>query len=1139
MPSILGTRVERVNTFRAHLATVDCASLGAPNKRVYVSKGWLKSEFLAHVGPSGFGQSLFWLVTQGGALKRAGFERFELAIDSPRVALARAQSGQPLPTPALLPPLQHGRPRGRRSPPVAGQLREAQLELLRDKASISIEASSLIGTEALVGTQLELSIIITNCWDRPHAPPHRQLLRVFPLTQTKSITVHSPMLPAALKCGVPLRVAAVFAPHDLGMHRTILVFDFGTFRVGRLVSLSATAEGAALIRPIAPYVQPARRPPPPADRPAEELIPGEQLARARARGIYIPPAQHKLPPAFLDGSVDVGALVCRGPQPAWDSYARHWHTLLWLEEAQMRLDIRSFDQLRVGLTPCRNIRAWWLDVPGLAENRPSVQRGDTVIVRPQGRADRRAWEGVVHQVELARVLLKFDLRFGYTPGERVDVEFTFTRTALRVQHEAINQALSASAAQTLRPMVLPAAHDMPPARPPRVRPSAALSVTREQLNPEQREAVEQIVQADAPAVPYVVFGPPGTGKSHTLAAAIGELLYRAPHTAQAGLGGEMQAMLSSLMQVLSLGPTRRILICAPSNAATDSLTQRLIACAGVGPSELLRLYSFTHSFEQVGRRWLAGGRRAAVYGRQRDAEHTHACAARTPPAPRPQTPMARSAHALMNHGPRRKSVRAACSRPHAPPLFAVRTEQVPDQPERLSLRRFAAYSQGAGGFEMPALAALLKFRVVAATCAMAAKLALHGVPEGHFTHIVIDEAGHALEVEAFAVFARLVARAGAKPCTQLVLAGDPRQLSPLVRSPLAKQHGLERSLLERLMALPVYARQAGAAPPAGPADDAVPPYDPRCMTKLVRNYRSHPFLLELPSRLFYDSELRACADKAATHSMLRWEGLPNPSVPLLFHGVEGKDEREANSPSWFNAHEASTVSALVGQLLDYRASRVTADDIGVITPYRKQVQKIRTLLARAHPGAANVKVGSVEEFQGQERRIIIVSTVRSTTDKQVLEFDRKHNLGFVGNAKRFNVAITRAKALLIVVGNPKVLRHDAYWGLLLRQALDAGAYVGCDAGTQREDELQAALAALRVDEDDEGASSDPEGDDASEMTTQMTTEMTTAPRMTADMGGGAFGPEHSATSGDSDDEDAYAESQLQAQEGPEWRPAGY
>ena len=95
---------------------------------------------------------------------------------------------------------------------------------------------------------------------------------------------------------------------------------------------------------------------------------------------------------------------------------------------------------------------------------------------------------------------------------------------------------------------------------------------------------------------------------------------------------------------------------------------------------------------------------------------------------------------------------------------------------------------------------------------------------------------------------------------------------------------------------------------------------------------------------------------------------------------------------------------------------VVEEDIGVITPYRRQVQKIRgKLLEKNRKG---VTVGTMEEFQGQERKVIIVSTVRSSHEYVNIG---SAMLGFIAEPKRFNVAITRVKALLIVVGNPLVL----------------------------------------------------------------------------------------------------------------------
>lgn len=82
------------------------------------------------------------------------------------------------------------------------------------------------------------------------------------------------------------------------------------------------------------------------------------------------------------------------------------------------------------------------------------------------------------------------------------------------------------------------------------------------------------------------------------------------------------------------------------------------------------------------------------------------------------------------------------------------------------------------------------------------------------------------------------------------------------------------------------------------------------------------------------------------------------SFPLLFHSLVGKDEREANSPSWFNALEAKQVISYVTQIMtdpEMRRNRVTADQIGIITPYRRQVQKIKKLLVAKGYGAVQVR----------------------------------------------------------------------------------------------------------------------------------------------------------------------------------------
>jgi len=160
--------------------------------------------------------------------------------------------------------------------------------------------------------------------------------------------------------------------------------------------------------------------------------------------------------------------------------------------------------------------------------------------------------------------------------------------------------------------------------------------------------------------------------------------------------------------------------------------------------------------------------------------------------------------------------------------------------------------------------------------------------------------------------------------------------------------------------------------------------------------------------MFYDNELQCCGDRLATHNLCKWEHLPSKGFPIIFHSMDGENLREGNSPSWFNPQEAQQVVRYARLLKESRPA-IREEDIGIITPYARQVQKIRLALKSQGMGE-KIKVGSVECFQGQERRCVIISTVRS--DPEYLSSDLRYSLGFVANEKRFNVAVTRAKTLL-------------------------------------------------------------------------------------------------------------------------------
>jgi helicase MOV-10 len=373
-----------------------------------------------------------------------------------------------------------------------------------------------------------------------------------------------------------------------------------------------------------------------------------------------------------------------------------------------------------------------------------------------------------------------------------------------------------------------------------------------------------------------------------------------------------------------------------------------------------------------------------------------------------------------------------------------------DVPE--AVRPYCRWDEEARCFLCPKLEELKKFEIIVTTCAMAGKLYNFGFERGSFDAVVVDEAGHAWEPEVVSAFAHLLHASGA-----LVLAGDPRQLGPVTHSRPAIDSGLGTSMLERLLQEPLFARSEAAHPLTGG-------YHSGCITKLLSCYRCHPAIIRVPNELFYDGELIDASGEQA-RTLCGWDALLAPRFPVIFHGVDGCNAREGNSPSWFNVAEVEQSMDYVRRLIE---SRVAPQDIGIIAPYQKQVQKLRVALNRG--GIRGVTVGSCEQFQGQERRVIIVTTVRTAPD--LVAADTRFNLGFVANEKRMNVAMTRAKALLIVIGNTKLLYVDPNWKRFIDYCAENGALTGTppDSG----------LVPADGEEQEEGGEEQEEGEEEGE-----------------------------------------------------------
>ena len=296
--------------------------------------------------------------------------------------------------------------------------------------------------------------------------------------------------------------------------------------------------------------------------------------------------------------------------------------------------------------------------------------------------------------------------------------------------------------------------------------------------------------------------------------------------------------------------------------------------------------------------------------------------------------------------------------------------------------------------------------VICTTCACAGDPRLSNL---RFRQVLIDEATQATEPESL-----IPVVLGAK---QLVLVGDHQQLGPVIMCKAAAKAGLSQSLYERLVAL-------GIRP-----------------IRLEVQYRSHPALSEFPSNMFYEGALQnGVSEGDRLEDELFWRSSkpaaptkdletdqrfpwPNPEVPMMFYVCGGSEEMSASGTSFLNRSEASSIERVVSH---YLKLGLDPSQIGVITPYEGQRAYVVHHMATAGPLRAEtyaaVEVASVDSFQGREKDVIILSCVRS---------NEHQGIGFLNDPRRLNVALTRAKFGLIILGNARVLAQDPLWHELL------------------------------------------------------------------------------------------------------------
>ncbi|KAI9680629.1 MAG: hypothetical protein M1817_004069 [Caeruleum heppii] len=236
-------------------------------------------------------------------------------------------------------------------------------------------------------------------------------------------------------------------------------------------------------------------------------------------------------------------------------------------------------------------------------------------------------------------------------------------------------------------------------------------------------------------------------------------------------------------------------------------------------------------------------------------------------------------------------------------------------------------------------------------------------------------------------------------CKQVVLVGDHQQLGPVIMNKKAAKAGLNQSLFERLVIL-------GCAP-----------------IRLNVQYRMHPCLSDFPSNMFYEGSLQngvTMQQRIRTDVDFPW---PVVDAPMMFWSNLGNEEIAASGTSYLNRTEASNVEKIITRF--FKAG-VQPRDIGIITPYEGQRSFVVSSMQQngtfKKENYKEIEVASVDAFQGREKDFIVLSCVRSN-DHQ--------GIGFLSDPRRLNVALTRAKYGLVVLGNPKVLSKNALWHHLL------------------------------------------------------------------------------------------------------------
>jgi senataxin len=274
-----------------------------------------------------------------------------------------------------------------------------------------------------------------------------------------------------------------------------------------------------------------------------------------------------------------------------------------------------------------------------------------------------------------------------------------------------------------------------------------------------------------------------------------------------------------------------------------------------------------------------------------------------------------------------------------------------------------------------------------------------------FETVIIDEAAQCIELSAL-----IPLKYG---CSKCILVGDPDQLPPTVLSKSAKSFGYEQSLFVRMQK-----------------------NHPKDVHLLDTQYRMHPEISVFPSKQFYASRLVDGAGMAK----LRDKPWHASSIlgPYRFFDVKGVQTHEARGHSLINIPEINAAIRLYERLkADYGATYDLKGKIGIIATYKAQLNELRSTFVRKFGEGIfeEIEFNTTDAFQGREREIIIFSCVRAKSST---------GIGFLGDIRRMNVGLTRAKSSLWVLGDSRALQQGEYWNRLIENSKERDRYTTGD-----------------------------------------------------------------------------------------------